>query len=115
MPMKLYTKKQLDRLLKNRERIARRGSQPDDVAPLKIFDPTGRYTFYAFEATPREDGDLILFGFCVSSLGPDGDEWGYISLNELTAIRKQPFDLGLEREIYFEGVTRAEINNGARP
>lgn len=112
--MKLYTKKQLDRLLKNRERIARRGPLPDDVAPLKIFDPTGRYTYYAFEAHPQGD-DLILFGFCVSSLGEDGDEWGYTSLNELAGIRKQPFGLGLEREIYFTGVTRADIEKGERP
>ena len=65
------------------------------VAVAKFFDPSGRYAFYVVEGK-RENGDFTLFGYCRSPLGPDCDEWGYASLNELQAIRNR-FGLGLER------------------
>lgn len=51
----------------------------------KFFFPAGRYTFFATEGE-EQDGDVLLFGYCVSPLGPDCDEWGYTSLAELQSV-----------------------------
>jgi hypothetical protein len=72
----------------------------DKIAVVKFFDPSGRYTFYVCEGS-REDDDVTLFGYGVSPLGPDCDEWGYASLNELQRIRG-PMGLGIERDLYFQ-------------
>ncbi len=48
----------------------------DPIAVVKFFDPCGTYTFYVLEGRREPDGDLLLFGFCVSPFGPDSDEWG---------------------------------------
>ena len=52
---------------------------------VKFFFPAGRYTFYVTEAEPRGK-DYLLFGYSVSPLGPDCDEWGYTSLTELLSV-----------------------------
>ena len=69
----------------------------EKVALLKIFDPCGRMTYYATEYDPEE---RIFFGYMVSPLGPDCDEWGNSSLDEFEAV-KGPLGLGLERDLYF--------------
>jgi len=76
---------------------------------LKLFDPYGRYTLYATSL----DGDT-LYGFAVSPLGPDCDEFGYSSLTEITSLRKfgRP---QIERDRHFDPVSIEEIRNGARP
>jgi hypothetical protein len=43
------------------------------AAHIKVFDPCGRGTWYACEFGV-EDG--LFFGYVVSPLGPDCDEWG---------------------------------------
>ena len=68
---------------------------------VKFFDPCGRYTLYVTEAQPMGD-DWELYGYCISPLGPDGDEWGYANLSELQAVRGR-FGLGIERDIHFSG------------
>lgn len=68
----------------------------DPIVYLKLFFPFGRYTFYATEF----DGEDQLFGYCISALGPDCDEWGYASLSELESIRQGPFTM--ERDRYFK-------------
>jgi hypothetical protein len=87
---------------------------------VKLFDPCGRYTLYVFEAeeVPAEetmDGrpDLFLYGYCVSPLGEDCDEWGYASLNEIAGTKNR-FGLGIERDLHFGGLTRAQIQEGKR-
>lgn len=57
------------------------------LAQVKLFCPSGRYTFFVTEF----DGDDLLYGWCVSPLGADCDEWGYASLAELAAIRLPQF------------------------
>ena len=66
------------------------------ICPVKFFDPAGRYTFYAIEY----DGGDRLFGYCVSPLGPDCDEWGYASVSEMQAVRNR-FGLGIERDLHW--------------
>jgi hypothetical protein len=69
---------------------------------VKFFAP-GRYTFYATEF----DGDDTLFGYCVSPLGPDCDEWGYASLKELAEMKIWGIP-AIERDIYFGHPTVGE-------
>jgi len=62
---------------------------------VKYFFPAGRYAFLATEAEPRGK-DVLFFGFCVSALGEDCDEWGYTSLTELLSVRVR--GLAMERD-----------------
>jgi DUF2958 family protein len=73
----------------------------DPIVFLRLFDPCSRYTFLVLEARREPDGDLLLFGFCRSPLGPDGDEFGFASLRELETIRG-PSGLGIERDLDFK-------------
>lgn len=68
--------------------------------PLKLFDPSGRGTWYITEF----DGTDTMFGFCRSPLGPDCDELGYVSLAEVQAVRNR-FRLGIERDIHWDPTT----------
>lgn len=52
----------------------------DNIAQARIFGP-GRYTYYVTEW----DGKDLLFGYVLSPLGSDCDEWGYTSLSEFEA------------------------------
>ena len=72
----------------------------DPVAFIKLLDPCSRYTFFVLEAQREPDGDLRLFGFCRSPLGPDGDEFGSVSLRELETFRG-PLGQGIERDLHF--------------
>ena len=67
---------------------------------LKLFHPMSRYTLYVTEASEdAETGDWTLFGYAISPWGPDCDEWGYSSLNELKEV--QVNGLRVERDIAF--------------
>lgn len=81
-----------------------------EVAPLKLFDPYGRWTMYVFEI----DDEQRMYGFVVSPLGEDCDEWGYTYLPE---VEKLVFfgSPRIERDRYFTGVTKAQIKAGERP
>lgn len=81
---------------------------PDPVAVIKLFGPCGRYTLYVLEGSRHPDGDLLLFGFCVSPLGPDCDELGYASLRQLESVRG-PLRLGIERDLYFKPTPLSQI------
>jgi hypothetical protein len=63
---------------------------------VKFFFPAGRYTFYATEGEEQGD-DILFFGYCVSPLGPDCDEWGYTALSELQSVHVR--GLSMERDI----------------
>ncbi len=78
----------------------------EKMVQLKLFDPCGRFTFYAVEF----DGEDTLFGYTVSPLGPDCDEWGYASLSELASVRNR-LGLGIERDIHFRPCAFSEINH----
>jgi hypothetical protein len=70
---------------------------------VKYFFPAGRYTFYVTEG--EKDGtDVRLFGYCVSALGEDCDEWGYTSLTELLSVRVR--GLTIERDLHLPFATR---------
>jgi hypothetical protein len=80
-----------------RAHLLANGRMPDadHIPVVKFFNPFGAGTWLATELD--EDGD-ILFG--LADLGyPELGSW---SLSEMAAIRL-PFDLGIERDLHFEG------------
>ncbi len=72
----------------------------DPIAFIKLFDPCSRYTLFVLEAQREPDGDLRLFGFCRSPLGPADDKFGWASLRELQDFRG-PLGQGIERDLLF--------------
>ena len=90
--MILLTDDLRDRLLANE-----RQRDIDHVPVVKFFNPVGAGTWLISEMEP--DGDT-LFG--LADLGFGCPELGSCSLAELTSVRL-PFDLGIERDILFEG------------
>lgn len=72
---------------------------PDPIVIAKFFAPSGEATWFATEYLPEGD---ICFGY-VQGLSPfpEDDEWGYFSLSELEAVRVPPFNLPIERDLYW--------------
>ena len=78
---------------------------------VKYFFPAGRYTLYVTEGE-KEGTDVRLFGYCVSALGEDCDEWGYVMLSELQGLRVR--GLTMERDLSFPIATRTVADALAR-
>ena len=76
------------------------GQGEEAVAQLKIFDPTGTWTWFATEF----DGEDTFFGLVIGHEA----ELGYFSLKELQGVRAD-FGLRLERDLHFEPKTLREI------
>ena len=91
--MQLLTKE----LLKRFEKVGSQENIKDPVVIAKFFNPTGAGTWYATEYNPEEK---IFFGY-VSIFGDWNDEWGNFSLQELEEYVGR-FDIGIERDRYFE-------------
>lgn len=85
---------------------------PDAPVLVKYFDPCGRGTWFVFQAEPWDDDrnreDWRLYNWCVSPLGPDCDEWGYVLLSELQDT-KNVLGLHMERDLHFEGRTLLDV------
>ena len=73
----------------------------DAIAYVKLFDPTGSWTWYATEYDPAR---RMFFGLVRGF----EDELGYFSLDELESIRGA-WGLGIERDIYFKPATLNDI------
>ena len=69
----------------------------DDAPVIVKFFGGSRYSYFVTEAEKLDD-DYRLYGFVVSPLGPDCDEWGYTMLSEITQVRFPPFGLPVERD-----------------
>jgi len=76
---------------------------------LKLFDPCGSWTWYAWEGENvlDEEGNVVdyhLFGLV------DGfeKEMGYFSLSEIESV-KGPLGIGIERDMYWTPITVAEL------
>jgi hypothetical protein len=54
----------------------------DAKVVAKFFFPMGRYTFFVTEGSPHGE-DFLFFGYCLSAITPEFDEWGYALLSEL--------------------------------
>jgi hypothetical protein len=89
--MKLITK-QLEK------RFNQIGTQENSRNPLviaKFFNPCISMVWYA---TEYETDTRICFGYVAGTQFP---EWGYFSIDELEALKVPPFDLPIERDMYF--------------
>ena len=97
--MKLITAEQRRQLIANHHKTWKspEGAGASKHRPVvKIFNPQGIGTWLITELNP-DDGDT-LFG--LADLGYP--ELGYMSLEELSAVRVGPFKLPLERDLYFK-------------
>jgi len=93
--MKLLTKAQHDKMLKN----GNRSIDEDNFDPrpvVKFFTPDGSATWLLTELDP-EDND-IAFGLC--DLGMGCPELGSVRISEFTSARG-PLGLAIERDLYF--------------
>jgi len=66
---------------------------------VKYFTPWAPWTWYITEGS-KEGDDWLLFGYVISGLGEDCNEWGYVSSKELQSITG-PMGLKIERDLYF--------------
>lgn len=71
--------------------------QGKEAKVLAKFFGGGRYTFLVTEAEPHDTEEFLFFGYCVSSLDSECDEFGYVTMRELRSARFQ-FGLGIERD-----------------
>ena len=69
----------------------------DIKVPLKLFNPTGRGTWYITEYNPKDD---LAFGFANLD-DPEMAELGYISIKELSDYRSKRMGIGIERDMHF--------------
>jgi len=76
---------------------AQDGAGDEAIAHVKLFIPGSRWTLFVCQHDPAEQ---IVFGWVVSPLGADCDEWGYASLAEIAALRV-PLGLPPERDLEF--------------
>jgi hypothetical protein len=88
-----------------RERLLANGRKRsvDHVPVVKFFNPLGACTWLA---TELEEGGDQLFG--LGDLGCGCPELGYFSLFEMQTLRL-PLGLGIERDLYFEGMLPLSI------
>ena len=73
---------------------------PDPLVRVKLFDPTGSWTWYLTEF----DGDQEAYGLVVGH----ETEYGYIDLAELAAFRGR-FSLPIERDIHFTPIPLSQV------
>ena len=103
--MKLITAP-IKKALESTPHLTHDGKNPADVPVIaKFFLPVGRFSYYVTECETVNNGnrdDYHFYGFCVSPMGSDCDELGYMSLEEMTAIRVMG-GLGIERDMHWTG------------
>jgi hypothetical protein len=78
---------------------AQDGKGGDATAYVKLFASGSRLTYFVTGYDPDE---RLLSGYIVSPLGPDGDEFGTASLDELAALQVGRIGGLVERDLYFE-------------
>ena len=78
----------------------------EKVIVAKFFDPTSRWTWYAIEGQPTEDGDFRFWGL----VRGDCEEWGYFLLSELQRWQG-PLGIRIERDLLFQPGTVRECAN----
>ena len=101
--MKILTKAIEAKLIKNRNINNQTNVQLDGDADEIDFKPVvklfggGACTWLLTELDP---GSNMAFGLC--DLGFGTPELGYVSMDELMALRFQPFGLPIERDLHFK-------------
>lgn len=95
--MKLLTKEIEQKLIKNYETNKDRPENTIDFKPVVKFFGGGACTWLITEYNPE---DNLFFGLC--DIGQGYPEIGYVSREELEAIRFPPFRLPLERDLHWQ-------------
>lgn len=109
MAQKLILAEQMTKLKQNGAEAAKTGDGSNFQPVVKFFMPGGGATWLISEIA--DDGDT-LFGLC--DLGHGSPELGYVSLDELRAVRGR-FGLKVERDTHFKAKkTIAEYADEAR-
>ena len=70
----------------------------DPTVHVKLFTPCSDYTWLLTEYDPAQN---LAFGYAYRSGHPDGAELGYVSLDELAALRTSWGTQGVERDTSF--------------
>lgn len=85
------------------------GSKGTAKVWLKLFDPSGSWTWYAWEGEDIKDdeGNVVDYHFFGLVCGFE-KELGYFSLREIESV-KGAFGLGIERDMYWTPITVAEL------
>lgn len=104
--MKLITK-EVERMAKRYPFYSQEDKGKESIAWLKIFHPSSRYTLFVTEADME---NREVYGFVVSALGQDCDEWGYSPLEELESLVVR--GLKMERDLWFKPVTIEKAVSG---
>lgn len=100
--MKLMTK-EIEKKLEKNPLYSHDGEGENAKVIVKYFNPCGRGTWLITEGEKQENGDWLLFGYCEIYEW----EWGYVTLSELESV-KLPFGMGIERDLYVNGLTVKE-------
>lgn len=95
--MKLLTKEIEQKLIKNYEANKDQPEKPIDFKPVVKFFGGGACTWLITEYNPE---DNLFFGLC--DIGQGFPELGYVSREELEAIRFPPFGLPIERDLHWQ-------------
>ena len=95
--MKLLTKEIIENLKKHP--LYSTDGKDKKECIVKFFNPMGSGTWYVFEGQEQEDGDWLFFGL----VDLFEKELGYFTLSELQSVNL-PFGMGIERDMYFEGL-----------
>lgn len=108
--MKLLTQKQKEKIAKDYPLYSQESKGKKAVVVAKFF--LGNWTWYITEGSFDGD-DFLMFGLVINGMG---DEFGYVSFNELQSLKvnvKTPFGLlplEVERDLYFTPTLLDEIN-----
>lgn len=94
-----------DELRENLPPLYAQEKEKDPTVYAKFFTPDSNWTWYVTEGE-QQNGDFIFFGYVIGQ----EREWGYFSLNELSAARG-PWGLPLERDLYFTSQRFSEIKD----
>ena len=86
----------------------------DPTVWYKLFTPDAQFTWYLLEWEPvGQDGagrfeDVHFFCYVYNASAPECSELGYVSLNELRALRGQ-LGLPVERDLWFTPTPLSEV------
>lgn len=101
--MKLMTK-ELEQKLQKYPLYSQDGKGFDAEVVVKFFNPIGAGTWLITEGQKEDNGDWLLFGYCLIFEW----EWGYVRLSELESINL-PFGFSIEQDCAASDKTVKEL------
>ena len=111
---KLFTK-ELQNQAKKFPLYSQDSKGDEAVVWAKFFHPASRYTFFVTEMDiqrlesfgNKQYVEGTAFGYVLSPLGQDCDEWGYVDLQELNELNVR--GLSMERDMWFSSLTVGKL------